>query len=166
MGMVLLAAEAAPASEAGLFNFDATLPLMAIQFLILVAILNAVFYKPLTQAIDGRAEYVRQTLEAAREREQQAQQLAQQYEDRLKEARQQSQQIVAEAQEQAQQQASDKIARAQQEVQSQREEAAEEVRAQKREALQSLEQQADALSGQILAKLVPEWGNGQRTGKG
>jgi F-type H+-transporting ATPase subunit b len=50
---ILLAVETAEtaAKEGGLFDFDATLPLMALQFLILVAVLNAVFYKPLTKAM-------------------------------------------------------------------------------------------------------------------
>jgi len=43
---ILLAVETAEeaATEGGLFDFDATLPLMALQFLILVAILNAVLF--------------------------------------------------------------------------------------------------------------------------
>ncbi|MGL5796158.1 MAG: F0F1 ATP synthase subunit B', partial [Waterburya sp.] len=37
-----------------MFDFDATLPLMAVQFLLLTALLNAVFYKPLTKVLDER----------------------------------------------------------------------------------------------------------------
>ena len=42
-----------------MFDFDATLPLMAVQFLILMILLNQIFYKPLGQAIDLRTEYIR-----------------------------------------------------------------------------------------------------------
>ncbi|MBD0363880.1 MAG: F0F1 ATP synthase subunit B', partial [Coleofasciculus sp. C3-bin4] len=61
---ILLAVETAEAAakEGGLFDFDATLPLMAVQFLLLVVLLNAVFYKPLTKAIEDRADYIRTTL--------------------------------------------------------------------------------------------------------
>ena len=38
---IILAAETS--KEGGLFDFDATLPLMAIQFLILAVLLNAIF---------------------------------------------------------------------------------------------------------------------------
>ncbi len=37
-----------------MFDFDATLPLMAVQFLLLTAILNVVFFKPLSKAIEER----------------------------------------------------------------------------------------------------------------
>jgi len=37
-----------------MFDFDATLPFMALQFLLLAALLNAIFYKPLTKALDER----------------------------------------------------------------------------------------------------------------
>ena len=61
---ILLAVEAATstAKEGGLFDFDATLPLMALQFILLVVVLNAVFYKPLSKAIDDRDDYIRKNL--------------------------------------------------------------------------------------------------------
>ena len=44
---ILIAVEVAQeAPKGGLFQLDATLPLVAVQTLILMAILNAVFYKP------------------------------------------------------------------------------------------------------------------------
>ena len=64
---VLLAVEEA-AKEGGLFDLDATLPLMAVQFLILVAVLNVIFYKPLSKSIDDRADYIRTTQVSAQER--------------------------------------------------------------------------------------------------
>jgi F-type H+-transporting ATPase subunit b len=44
-----------------MFDFDATMPLMAVQFLLLAAVLNAIFYKPLTKALDDRDNYIRNT---------------------------------------------------------------------------------------------------------
>ena len=43
-----------------MFDFDATLPIMALQFLLLTYILNLVFYKPSTKALDERDAYVRE----------------------------------------------------------------------------------------------------------
>jgi len=60
---ILLAAET---PEGGLFDLDATLPLMAIQFLLLATILNILFYKPLGKAIDDRAGYVQGQLNQAK----------------------------------------------------------------------------------------------------
>jgi F-type H+-transporting ATPase subunit b len=153
---ILLAVETAQtaAKEGGLFDFDATLPLMAVQFLLLVVVLNAVFYKPLTKAIDDRAEYIRTNILQARERLDKAQKLAKQYEQELGETRRKSKTTIAAAQADAQKIAASKVAQAQQEAQVQREQAAQEIEAQKQEVMQTLEQEVDGLSRQILEKLL------------
>ena len=150
---VLLAVEEA-AKEGGLFDLDATLPLMAVQFLILVAVLNVIFYKPLSKSIDDRADYIRNTQIAAKERLAKAQQLAQEYEHKLGETRKQSQSVIAAAQAEAQKIGSAKVAEAQKEAQVAREKAGQEIEQQKQEAMRSLEQQVDALGHQILEKLL------------
>jgi F-type H+-transporting ATPase subunit b len=153
---ILLAVETAEAAakEGGLFDFDATLPVMAVQFLILVVVLNAVFYKPLGKVIDDRAEYIRTNLLEAKERLSKAERLAKQYEQELGETRRKSQATIAAAQADAQKIAASKIAEAQQEAQGQREQAAQEIEAQKQAVMQTLEQEVDALSRQILEKLL------------
>lgn len=137
-----------------MFDFDATLPLMAVQFLLLTALLNVVFYKPLTKAIEDRGEYIRSTQTEAKERLAKAENLAQQYEQELAETRRQYQATIASAQADAQKIAAQKIAEAQQEAQAQREQTQRELDQQKQEAMQSLEQQVQALSQQILDKLL------------
>jgi F-type H+-transporting ATPase subunit b len=137
-----------------MFDFDATLPLMAVQFLLLAAVLNAIFYKPLTKVIDDRANYIRNNETEARERLSKAEQLANQYEQQLGEARRQSQAIIESAQADAKKIAAQKIAEAEQEAQAQREEAQREIEQQKQQAMSSLEQQVDALTRQILEKII------------
>ena len=41
----------------GLFDFNATLPFLAIQFLILMFVLNTILYNPLLSVINDRNEY-------------------------------------------------------------------------------------------------------------
>jgi len=137
-----------------MFDFDATLPLMAVQFLILMILLNQIFYKPLGQAIDLRAEYIRKNLADAKERLAKAKELARQYEKELAAARKKSQQIIADAQAEAKKIAEEKIAAAQKEAIAKREAAAQEIENEKQQALATLEQQVDALSRQILEKLL------------
>jgi len=151
--ITLLAVETV-AKKGGLFDIDATLPLMAIQFLVLVLILNATLYKPLGNAIDQRNEYIRKNQLTAQERLAKTEKLAQQYEQELAGARRQAQAIIAEATAAGQKIAAEKIAVAQQEAQSQREQASSEIEQQRQQALASLEQQVDALSRQILEKLL------------
>ena len=150
--ITLLAVETG--KQGGLFDLDATLPLVAIQFLILVLILNATFYKPLGTAIDQRNDYVRKNQLDAQERLAKAEQMAKQYEQELAAARKRSQTIVAEAQADAQKIAAEKMAEAQREAQAQREQAFQEIEQQKQAAMASLQQQVDGLSRQILEKLL------------
>jgi len=146
---ILLAEEAG-----GLFDIDATLPLMAVQFLVLTVVLNAVFYKPLGKAIDDRDELIRTNQSEARERLEKTKRLAEQYEAELAETRRQSQTIIADAQAEAQKISAERVAQAQQEAQAQREQVQQELDQQKAEAMQSLEQQVGDLSRQILDKLL------------
>ena len=148
----LLAAEAAEAG--GMFDFDATLPLMAFQFVVLVILLNKIFYKPLGNAIDERAEYVRTKTQDAKERLEQAKAIAAQYEQELVDVRRQSQEIIATAQAEAQDVVAKQVQAAQQEVQQEREAAAREIEEQKAQAFNTLEGDVDALSWQILEKLL------------
>lgn len=152
---ILLATEAVEKSaEGGLFDIDATLPLMALQFLLLVAILNVVFYKPLGKALDDRAQYIRNQIGQAQERKEKASAIALQYEQELKDVRRQSQGIIATAQAEAEKLVAAEVQKAQQEVQEKKEAAATKMAADKAQALASLEQQVDDLSHQIIAKLL------------
>ncbi|NEO88754.1 MAG: F0F1 ATP synthase subunit B' [Moorea sp. SIO3G5] len=137
-----------------MFDFDATLPLMALQFLVLTVVLNAIFYKPLTKTLDERDEYIRNQESDAKERLSKAEKMAKEYEEQLGQARKQSQAVIAAAQEDARKMAAQAIAEAQQEAQAERAKAQEEIDQQKQQAMASLEQQVDDLSRQILEKLL------------
>ncbi|MEL6139154.1 MAG: F0F1 ATP synthase subunit B' [Cyanobacteria bacterium J06628_6] len=154
-GLVLFAVEAA-AEEAsgGLFDLDATLPLMAVQFVVLAIILNAVFYKPLGKAIDERDGYVMSTRTEAQERLAKAEKLADEYEQSLADSRREARSLIESAQAEAQSIASKSVTAAQQAAQAKREAVQKELDEQKQSALSTLEQQVDELSQQILNKLL------------
>ena len=119
---ILLAVEEV-AEKGGLFDINATLPLMAIQFLLLAFVLDKIFYKPLGKAIDSRADYIRDNQLKAEERLAKAKQLAAQYEQEFAETRQKSQVVIVSAQVEAQKIAATKVAAAQQGAQTKREQA-------------------------------------------
>ncbi|KKI98819.1 F0F1 ATP synthase subunit B' [Prochlorothrix hollandica] len=148
------AAEVAEGPEGGLFDLNATLPLMALQTVVLVAILNKVFYEPFSKTIDDRNDYCRSTRLSAKEQLSQAKQLSQEYEQTLSATRKQAQVIFLEAQAEAQRLAAEQLAEAQREAQQQRNTAQAEIAEQRYAALQSLEQEVDGLSRQILEKLI------------
>lgn len=152
---IVLATEAVEkTAEGGLFDFDATLPVMAIQFLVLAALLNKLFYKPIGQAIDDRSDYIRTNLVDAKERQQKAEDLATQYEQELRDVRREAQDVIAKAQAEAQKVVADEVKSAQAEALAEREKAALEIEAQRESAFKSLEQQVDSLSQAIASKLV------------
>ena len=137
-----------------MFDFDATLPLMAVQFLLLTALLNVVFYKPLTKSLDERDDYIRSNDMDAREKLAKAESLVQEYDKQIAEARRESQNLMQQAQADAKEITARKIAEAQREVQAQKEQAAREIEEQRAAAFATLEQQVDSLSRQILEKIL------------
>jgi F-type H+-transporting ATPase subunit b len=75
----------------GLFDFDATLPLVAIQFLLLMVILNIVFYNPLLVAITERNDFILNNLAKASEVLTKVNELTAQYEQELTSIRKEAQ---------------------------------------------------------------------------
>ena len=152
---IVLATEAVEkTAEGGLFDFDATLPIMAIQFLLLAALLNKLFYKPIGEAIDGRSDYIRTNLVSAKERQQKAEDLVVQYEQELRDVRREAQEVIAAAQAEAQKTVAAELKSAQEQALAEREKAAQEIEAQRQSAFAALEQEVDALSQAIASKLV------------
>ena len=77
--------------EGGLFDFNATLPLVAIQFVLLMLILNTILYSPLLTVIEERKEYILGNLAKASEILAQANELTTQYEQELSNVRKEAQ---------------------------------------------------------------------------
>ena len=75
----------------GLFDIDATLPLVAIQFVLLMFILNIVLYNPLLTIIEERKEYILTNLGKASEILAEANKLTTQYEQELDSVRKEAQ---------------------------------------------------------------------------
>ena len=82
----------------GLFDFNLTLPLIAIQFVLLTVILNIILYKPLIKIIDEREDFVNETLGKASELLQEANKLTADYEQQLINARKEAQLEITKSQ--------------------------------------------------------------------
>jgi len=82
----------------GLFDINATLPLVAIQFILLMVILNIILYSPLLTIIEERKEYILSHLAEASEKLAQAKELTTQYEQDLETARKEAQLEIANSQ--------------------------------------------------------------------
>lgn len=75
----------------GLFDINATLPLVATQFILLMVLLNTILYSPLLTIIEERKEYILSNLAEASEKLAQAKELTIQYEQDLETARKEAQ---------------------------------------------------------------------------
>ena len=75
----------------GLFDLDATLPLVAAQFVLLTVLLNTILYSPLLNIIEERKEYILNNLSKASEILAEASTLTKQYEQQLTSVRKEAQ---------------------------------------------------------------------------
>lgn len=82
----------------GLFDFNATLPLVAIQFLLLTFILNIILYNPLLTVIGERKEYILTNLSKASKILSEADTLTAEYEQQLSSVRKDAQLEIANSQ--------------------------------------------------------------------
>jgi len=82
----------------GLFDINATLPIVAIQFILLMVILNIILYSPLLTIIEERKEYILSHLAEASEKLAQAKELTSQYEQELETARKEAQLEISNSQ--------------------------------------------------------------------
>ncbi len=75
----------------GLFDLNATLPLVAIQFVLLAVLLNIILYNPLLTIIEERKEYILTNLGKASEILEEANKLTNEYEQELASVRKKAQ---------------------------------------------------------------------------
>ena len=151
----LLALQAASTeSKGGLFDFNGTLPLTAITVLLLMVVLNAVFYKPVATVLDERDEYIRNNLTQASEMLSKAEAITKKYEQDLAHERRESQIIITSAQKEAQDIVAMEIKQAQKDTEQLVSEATNQLNSQKTKALKALEEQVSTLSEQIKLKLL------------
>ena len=138
----------------GLFDFNATLPLMALQIILLSVVLTFVFYKPVSKVIDEREAYINGNLTTASEKLIKADELYSQYDEQLKTARVSAQSVIAQSEKEAKDIVAAEINEARQDAAKLIERTNKDLEAQKTQALEQLETQVDELSQLIKEKLL------------
>lgn len=141
-------------SEGGLFDFNATLPLMAVQIVVLSLLLNFIFYKPLTDTILERRSFVEKSLKDAKEFLSKAEKLSKDYEEKVASSRKEAQLLVSNAEKEAGEVVSVEVLIAQQDAQRIVKETAQELEKQKMQAITILEGQVDSFANDIKNKLI------------
>jgi len=138
----------------GLFDFNATLPLMAIQFILLTVILTFVFYKPVAKVLEERETGISKNLPDASGKLLKADELYKQYDEQLKMARSSAQSVISKSEQEAKEIVASEINQARQDATNLIQQTNKELEAQKSLALQKLETQVDELSQLIKEKLL------------
>ena len=142
------------ASEGGLFDFDATLPLMAVQVVLLTFILNALFFKPVGRVVEEREDYITTSRAQAKQKLTEVKKLESSLRDQLKEARQAAQKVINDAEQDSDKLYREALALATAEANSSREKARLEIDSQRELALNQLKVDADKLGDLIVERLL------------
>lgn len=149
---LLLAAAGAP--EGGLFDLDATLPLMAVQVVLLTFILNALFFRPVGKTVEERESYISTSRAEAKQQLAQTERLEADLRQQLREARQQAQALIVEAEQEMDRLYRSALASAQAEANGSREAARREIDTQRKLAEDTLNGEADRLGDLIVTRLL------------
>ena len=142
------------ASEGGLFDFDATLPLMAAQGVLLTFILNALFFKPVGRVVEEREDYMLKSQTEAKQKLAEVEKLEADLRNQLKDARKSAQKVITEAEEDSERLYKEALALANSEANASKENARREIDSQRESALNKLKSDADKLGDLIVQRLL------------
>ena len=152
MTWLLLAEAAVP--EGSLFDLDATLPLMAVQVVLLTFLLNSLFFRPVGKVVEDREGYISTSRADAKQKLEQIKRLEADLQDQLRGARQAAQSAIVEAESEVDALYRDALAEAEAAANRTREQARREIESQRDAAQASLMSQVDQLSSQIIQRLM------------
>ena len=142
------------ATEGGLFDINATLPLMAIQIVILTYLLNSLFFKPVGKVVEKREAFVRENISEAKKKLAEVEKLEEDLQNQLLKARSEAVQIVNEAEKDSDKLYQEAIELANSEANASKENARLEIESQTSSAREQLSKQAEDLSELIVNRLI------------
>tara|TARA_B100000941_G_C28477546_1_gene540159 strand:- start:554 stop:1012 length:459 start_codon:yes stop_codon:yes gene_type:complete len=142
------------ATEGGLFDINATLPLMAIQVVALTYLLNSLFFKPVGNVVEKRERYVSNNLKEAKNKLVEVEKLEADLLSQLQKARSEASKIVNEAEKDSDKLYQEALELANNEANASKEKARLEIENQTSSARKQLSEQADELSELIVNRLI------------
>jgi F-type H+-transporting ATPase subunit b len=150
---ILLAQEGGPG---GLFDIGATLPLVALQFLVLMFILNSILYNPLITLMNQRNEYILDNLSKASEMLITAEELTTQYETELASTKKEAQQEISQLKKMQKESFDNELSLSQKSIDTLVGKILENFAAKKETVLAGLGSEIDSLSNQMVTKLFTQ----------
>ena len=155
MTWLLLAEAGVP--EGGLFDLDATLPLMAVQVVLLTFLLNLLFFRPVGKVVEEREGYISTSRADAKQKLAEVERLEADLAEKLKGARQASQAVILEAEQEVESLYREAINQAEMEANRTKEENRRAIEAERESARSQLQGQVDQLSDKIIDRYIDVW---------
>lgn len=153
--MLAMPALAEEVEKAKLFDFNLTLPIIAGEFLLLMVALDAIWFKPIGKFMDDRDEAIRQKLLSVRDNSEEIKKLQEEADAVLKAARAEVSAKLNQMKKEMSVELDAKLRESRARVEKELALALEKLEAQKQETLQRLDNQIDALSEEIVQKVLP-----------
>ena len=149
----LLLAEAG-VPEGGLFDLDATLPLMAVQVVLLTFLLNVLFFRPVGKVVEDREGFISTSRADAKQKLAEVERLEAALAEQLKGARQAVQSVIVDAEKEVDGLYREALAQAEAEANRTKEESRRGIEAERESARAQLKGKVDQLSTTIINRLL------------
>ncbi|KAL1301073.1 hypothetical protein HN51_045698 [Arachis hypogaea] len=146
---------AAEIEKAALFDFNLTLPIIMVEFLLLMVALDKVYFTPLGKFMDERDAAIREKLSGVKDTSEEVKQLEEQAVAVMKAARAEISAALNQMKKETQAEVEQKIAEGRKKVEVELQEALASLEQQKEETIKSLDSQITALSQEIVKKVLP-----------
>lgn len=135
-------------------EFNATFIVSAISFIVFTLIMNAIFYKPLSNVVSERQKFIDETLEEAKHHSEKSEAILKDKEKKLEKTKHDARKHIADKSDEAKSQKSEMASSAQQKAVQTIEAAKGELSQSKDEAQKVLENEAQNLAQSIAAKIL------------
>lgn len=141
--------------KASLFDFNLTLPIMMVQFLLLMVALDKIYYSPLGKFMAERDAAIKERLNRAKEMSEEARQLDEQAAALMREAREEIAAALRQERIETQAEMDKRLEEGRAKVEAELAAALEQLEVQKMETMKQLESQISVLSDEIVKKILP-----------
>jgi F-type H+-transporting ATPase subunit b len=155
MVMPALAEELEKEPKGKIFDFNLTLPIIAVQFLLLMVALDNIWFKPVAKVMDARDEAIRSKLMGVRDNSGEIKKMQNEAEAILKAARIETTEALSKTKRETAAMLDEKLQESRARIENELATSLANLEEQKEETLKSLDKQVQTLSEEILSKVIP-----------
>lgn len=142
-------------AKASLFDFNLTLPIIMVEFLLLMFTLDKIYFTPLGKVMDDRDAMIKEKLSSVKDTSEDVKKLDEQATAVLRAARAEISAALNKMKKETQAEVEVKLAEGRRKVEAELQEALANLERQKEETIKSLDSQIAALGKEIVNKVLP-----------